>query len=349
MRGLVKAGPGARRLELREVPEPRPQAGEVVVRVAGCGICGTDVSIYEGTLQHSGDAAANFPMVIGHEFTGMVVAVGAEVSDLREGDWVVVNPHLYCGSCRACRRGEQEICEQRPLLSWDLPGGAAELVAVRAGNAYRLPAAVAARVGVLAEPLAVAVHALRRLAPSEGERLTVVGSGPIGILTGFVARRLGVDVTLIGLELDAARLAAAAALGVRTLVADGGVPGFVGEADLVVEAAGTATAVADAIAHARKGGRIGLLGLPHAPVPLDLPKLVFGEKSLWGIRGYAPADWDETVALLGDYAEELGALVTHAYDLGDFASAMETVESRRAVKVVLRPDGDWHDRIIGSK
>jgi 2-desacetyl-2-hydroxyethyl bacteriochlorophyllide A dehydrogenase len=347
MKALVKVEPGARRLEVRDVAKPEPGADEVVIRVSDCGICGTDVSVYNGALTDTGDGGGVFPIVIGHEFAGMVVARGSDVDGLAEGDWVVVNPHLYCGVCPACLRGEQEICESRPLLSWDKPGGAAEYVAVRAGNAYRLDGDVAALVGALAEPLAVAVHAVRRLSPNTGERWVVIGAGPIGILTCFVAAEAGIDTTLLGLELDAPRLAAARTLGVKTVVIDKGAEAG-DDYDVSIEAAGTQAALVKAISLIRKGGRVGVLGLPHHPFPLDIPDLVFAEKCLVGIRGYAPRDWKRTVALLSAHTSALAALITHDFLLGNIAEAMDLVESRQAVKVVLRPGGSWHSG-FGSK
>ena len=350
MKALLKTEPGARRLEVREVPDPVPEPDEVVLRVAECGICGTDVSIYNGNMADNGDGLGLFPMIVGHEFAGMVVARGPAVTSLANGDWAIVNPHLYCGRCPACLRGEQEICENRPVLSWDRPGGAAEYVAVRAGNAYRLDAAVAAATGALAEPLAVAVHAVRRLAIRDGERLAVVGAGPIGILLAFVAADAGAAVTLLGLELDAARLDASARLGLRTAVLQGGNSNPEGvRFDVVAEAAGTEAALLEAIKLVRKGGRIGVLGLPHHPVPLPIPDLVFGEKTLLGIRGYAPLDWERTAELLAAHTDRLAPLITHDFGLDQIADAMDTVQRRRAVKVVLRPGGDWHSRIFGSK
>jgi 2-desacetyl-2-hydroxyethyl bacteriochlorophyllide A dehydrogenase len=349
MKALVKVEPGARRLEEREVPEPAPASDEVVVRVAECGICGTDVSVYDGSLADNGEGGGVFPMVVGHEFTGLVVSRGSEVSSPSEGDWVVVNPHLFCGHCPACLRGEEEICDNRPLLSWDRPGGAAEFVAVRASNAYRLAREVAVRAGALAEPLAVAVHAVRRLSPRPDERLLIVGAGSIGILIGFAAADVGVDVMLLGLDHDAARLAAAQRLGLRTAVLEPGREADEGGFDVVAEAAGTESALLGAVSFARKGGRIGVLGLPHHPVALDIPGLVFSEKSLIGVRGYAPTDWERTTELLATHMARLAPLITHDFPLGEIAAAMETVQARQAVKVVLRPGGDWHSRIVGSK
>jgi 2-desacetyl-2-hydroxyethyl bacteriochlorophyllide A dehydrogenase len=350
MKALVKFEPGARRFEVRDVPDPVAAPDEVVVRVSECGVCGTDVSVYNGSLANNGEGGGVFPMVVGHEFTGVVVACGSAVSSPAEGDWVVVNPHLYCGHCPACLRGEEEICVNRPILSWHRPGGAAEYVAVRASNAYRLPHEVAVRVGALAEPLAVAVHAVRRLSPRPDERLLIVGAGPIGILTGLAAVEVGVDVLLLGLDDDAARLAAAERLGVRTAVVKAGRETAVeGGFDVVAEAAGTESALLAAVALVRKGGRVGVLGLPHHPVALDIPGLVFSEKSLIGVRGYAPTDWERTTELLAAHVDRLAPLITHDFPLGEIAAAMETVQARQAVKVVLRPGGDWHSRIVGSK
>src|SRR5450759_2378716 len=144
MRALVKSGPGSGLLDVQEVAEPVPAEDEVIVKVSGCGICGTDLSLYQGSPDLIRQFRPTFPITIGHEFAGQVVRAGTSVTAISLGDWVTVNPHLFCGRCSACHVGYEEICEDRPLISWDRPGGAAEYVAVRASNAYPLPAEIAA-------------------------------------------------------------------------------------------------------------------------------------------------------------------------------------------------------------
>ncbi|MFT3975196.1 MAG: alcohol dehydrogenase catalytic domain-containing protein [Amaricoccus sp.] len=170
-------------LRIAEVPDPAPAPDEVVLRTAGCGICGSDLHITEDPVPFG--IGAGF--VLGHEISGEVVATGAAVTDLRPGDRVAVVPMRGCGHCPCCRAGDPARCPEMTLIG----GGYAEYVTVAARQCQRLPEGVALVDGALAEPLAVALHCIVRSGMKVGDRVAILGAGPIGLLVGFWARRLG--------------------------------------------------------------------------------------------------------------------------------------------------------------
>lgn len=324
-----------------EIDAPVPGPDEVVIKVAGCGICGTDLSLYHGSPGLIAEMRPSFPLVIGHEFAGEVVERGAGVRDLQPGEWVTVNPHLYCGTCPACARGQEEICANRPIISFHRPGGAAEYVAVRALNAYRLPREDAESVGALGEPLAVAVHAVERVPPDPTDRVLIIGAGPIGLLLGVACQEAGCQSLLLsGLAEDAPRLRLAEALGIATAVAGPALEEAVragGGVDLIYEAAGSAASLASALGLVRAGGRISALGIPPTSVPVDLANVVLAEKAVIGTRGYTPRSWSRAVELLSARGRDLKTLVTHRVALEDYEMAMGLLDAREGAKIFLVP------------
>lgn len=341
MRALMKLGPGPGEMVVSEMDEPAPSADEVVIRVAACGICGTDLSLYHGSKGLIAEMRPSFPLVVGHEFAGEVVDCGNSVRDLQPGQWVTVNPHLYCGACTACMRGQEEICSDRPIISFHRPGGAAEYVAVRARNAYPLPRPEAETVGALGEPLAVAVHAVERVPPGPDDNVLIIGAGPIGLLIGVACQEAGCGSLLLsGLPEDAPRLRIAERMGIPTAVAGPDLEEAVrsnGGIDLVYEAAGSQASLVAGLGLLRAGGRLSALGIPPGPVPVDLANMVLAEKSVIGTRGYTPRSWKRAVELLSKRGPDLLALVTHRVALEDFEKAMGLLEAREGAKIFLVP------------
>jgi threonine dehydrogenase-like Zn-dependent dehydrogenase len=345
MKALMKTAPGPGNMEVRDTQEPAPGPDELLLKVAGCGICGSDLTVYR-TDDFARIYPAELPRIMGHEFTGVVVAMGDDADASFEGAWVTVNPHVYDGTCPACLRGEEELCENRPLYGVDRPGGAAEYVSVRAQNAYQLPEDVARAVGALGEPLSVGVHAVERLGVRPGETSAVVGAGPIGLLIVVALQEAGVETILLsGLDIDSERLQLGSELGVETFVAGDGalaerakeVSGGRG-VDVAFEAAGSAAAVSSALELVRQGGRVGVLGLPHDPVPINDPfDFVLSQKSLIGTRAYTPRTWEQTVTVLCSRKTDLEKLVTRRVPLEDWQMAFSQLEERAATKIVLEP------------
>jgi L-iditol 2-dehydrogenase len=349
MKALMKTAPGSGNLEVRDTPDPAPGPDDVIVEVSGCGICGSDLTLY-----HSADDPfakiyqVDFPLVLGHELAGRIVDRGANVKALSEGDWVAVNPHLYCGTCASCVRGEEEICESRPVLGFDRPGGAAEYVAVRASNAYKLPERVGSTIGPLAEPLAVAVHAVERAGVKSAETVGIVGAGPIGALIAIACQEAGVArILLYGLERDKDRLALIATLGVETIVStEGSFKSRVDELtggrglDVVFEAAGGAGAdgaLQGSLNLIRRGGRVSSLGLPDRPVMINPFDLVLSEKSIIGTRAYSPRSWERTVEVVDSRSKDLERLVTHRLPLEEWHQAFSLLGSQSGFKIFLEP------------
>src|SRR5579864_6299071 len=206
MRAIVIDRPGTFRVA--EVPDPTPGAGEVVVRVEYCGICGTDLHILAGEFPPT-----PYPITPGHEFAGTVVARGPDVKpDLPIGARVAVDPSLYCGYCRRCRAGRDNLCENWAAIGDTVDGAFAEYVAVPAVNAYRLPVDLDGQLGAMIEPLACAVHGLRRLGPVFGDTVVLTGAGTMGLLLLQLLVHAGAGpVTVVDRVAD--RLAVARKLG----------------------------------------------------------------------------------------------------------------------------------------
>jgi len=294
---------GPRDVRLADVPDPRPGPGDVVVRVQRVGICGSDVNRF---LYGSHPWPPGF--IMGHEFCGEVVALGAGVTEARMGDQVLVEPTLRCGACFYCRRAEYNRCVEfvkRGLTGSGTDGAFADYVRVPAYQLHARPPELSTAVAALVEPTAVSVHGWNLAAVDNPDSVVVVGIGNIGLLAILVARAKGTgDVIAVGKY--AARQALARAYG-ATLVLEPDDPRLqeqvrertsgVGAA-LVLEAAGTPASLRTAVACARKGGTIVLLGVMHEPVALDYKAILMEEKHIVGSIIYRPPDFAEAIAIL---------------------------------------------------
>ena len=273
MLALVKTERGEGHLALVDRPEPSPAPGWVSIAVTYAGICGTDLHILH-------DRFPSWPPVtLGHEFVGTVTAVGGGVDLGLVGTRVVSEPHsMACGTCYLCRRGIAELCADKRSPGWGIDGAFAGMIALPAHLLHRVPAGLTDRTAALAEPMAVAVTALSRGRVEPGDTVVVVGPGPVGLLLAVAARALGAaNVVVVGRG-PSERLRFAASLGLDTAI-DIETDAHVREltagrgADLVVEATGSAAAIALALTIVRRRGRliaVGLSGHPDVPVPWDL-------------------------------------------------------------------------------
>jgi L-iditol 2-dehydrogenase len=334
MRAAVLHGPSDVRLERIAVPEPGPD--EAVVRIHAVGLCGTDYRIW------SGDRPVRYPLVMGHEFIGEVSAVGAAVSHVKAGDKVAVEPNYSCGHCPLCREGNRNLCLARVAVGIDVDGGFAEAARVPARLCWPAPPTLADDQLVLAEPLAVVVRAVRRGAARAGESAAVLGMGTLGLLAVQVlvaqgVRTLGVsrstrrhDVArAVGAMAVATTEAEAHVEAARTLSGREGV-------DLVVETAGTAEAVEQAVAMARPGGRIVLTGLPHEPSAVNFFFVVRRELAILGSMIYQD-EFPEAIRLLASGAVRAERLLTHRFDLAAIGEAFAAHRSPDSIKVLVRP------------
>jgi 2-desacetyl-2-hydroxyethyl bacteriochlorophyllide A dehydrogenase len=326
---------GDRSLVVSGALTPTPGAGEVRIDVAFTGICGTDLHILHGKM----DQRVTLPAVIGHEMSGRIAEVGAGVSDWAVGDPVTVMPLDWCGDCPACRRGHTHICHRLNFMGIDSPGAMQSSWTVPARNLVALPTDLPLRTAALVEPTAVAVHDVRRGGVEAGEKVMVVGGGPVGVLVALAATSVGADVTV--LELDEHRRAVAASLGITVLDPAADITAAAQEwtggagADVVFEVSGSASGVTTAVQALAVRGRLVMVGIHPQPREVDLFRVFWRELTIIGARVYEPDDFASAVRLLSTGRVPADALISHVIALEDAAEAFAVLEGRDAMKVLV--------------
>jgi L-iditol 2-dehydrogenase len=336
MRAAVHAGAGEIRLETR--PAPEIGAGEILLRVRGCGLCGSDLAKFR--------APAPRPAVLGHEVVGEVSAIGAGVPDLGPGDRVVVAHHVPCGDCHYCRRGSHSMCRVFRASNLD-PGGFAEYVRVPAGNVrhatFRVPAGMSDAVAAFTEPLGCCVRAIRRATIEAGDTVLVVGLGAMGCLLLQLATRQGARV--VAVDPLPARRALAESLGARRAVSPETVADALADAsdgrgaDTVMLTAGAPSLVRAAVGWVRDGGAVHLfVGEGEGPLPVG--DLYRRELTLTATYSSSPADLAEAFGLLRSGQIRVAELCSHRVPLERLADAVGLMERREALKVFVEMGGE---------
>ncbi len=346
MKAIVKTAPGPGNLAYTDFKDPEVRPGQVVIEVRATGLCGTDLSLYHWAESMVQQFKPEIPMVMGHEFAGVVSELGPGVTGLRVGDRVTANPMMYCGQCYFCKSGRQSICDNRPMLGLGLNGCFARFLAVRQENVYPLPPEASFEAAAMSEVLCVALHALDRIPLGPGDTAAVVGAGPMGFLVLLAARAAGVSrLVMTGLSADRDRLKVAQSFGVQTIVVDEADPAEAVRdltrglgADVVFECAGHPSGVPQALALVRKGGRIGVLGQGYADSAFNTAIVCYREVELIGVRAYDPKTWHRSYDVLASRQFPLEALVTHRLPLEEAARGIELMKSRQGLKIMFTPD-----------
>ncbi|HKO04702.1 MAG TPA: L-threonine 3-dehydrogenase, partial [Candidatus Acidoferrales bacterium] len=314
--------PGAQ-IESVDVPAARP--GEVLVRVRAASICGTDLHIYHWDAWSA--SRLRPPLTFGHEFCGVVEAVGEGVTGFAPGDRVTAEMHVACGHCRPCRAGEPHVCQNVRILGIDQDGCFAEFVRIPAGNLWKLDAAIPEHYAAIMDPLGNAVHSVLA-GPIAGATVGVTGCGPIGLMSIVVAKACGCS-TLFATEISPHRAKLAREMGadlvlnpketdavarVRAETDGAGV-------DVLLEMSGNPAAIRQGLKMLRPGGRASLLGIPSEPVTLDLLEdVIFKGATVLGIYGrHMFETWLQMSALLRDGKLNLEPLFKERLRLGDYA------------------------------
>jgi L-iditol 2-dehydrogenase len=342
VRALRKLRAEDTHLELVHVDPPAAAPGWAVLDVTYAGICGTDVHITHNSFP------SYPPVTLGHEFLGVVGAVGEGVTETGPGTRVVSEPHsLACGRCHLCRRGHAELCAQKRSPGWGIDGAMAEQVTVPAHLLHPVPDGVSDLAAALTEPTAIVVSGYERAPVPVGGTVLVVGPGPIGILAALVARAAGAGrVVLAGRPSSKGRLELAASLGIETWLDDGSVAiaDRAREAtsghgvDLVVETSGSAGGIATCLAAARRRGRMLVLGVPDGDV-VQVPwgvamnralDVTFSLSSSW-------SSWDAALALMASGAVDPAPLAT-AFPLERWQDAFAALADRTVVKALIEPN-----------
>ena len=304
VKGAVLAQPG--RLEVVELPVPECGPRDVLIRVHGVGICGSDLSMYRGHWTFPR------PFVIGHEGFGRIFAVGSEVEERSPGQVVAVEPNIVCGKCELCRRGRSSVCRRKRSLGVGSDGLCAEYARIPAEFTWPLPDTIRAEDAVCVEPLAVGIAAIRDADPQPGERTTVFGAGSQGLLLTLALAERGCFPHVI--DPQQARLDLARECGAASVAR---VAGAELEAhDCAFETSGAPDAVEAAIETAAPGGRVILIGLSDRPARLDTAGVVRRRLQVRGSIIYEhPTDFATTVGLVTDGRIRPGRVVTRAFSL----------------------------------
>ncbi|MFI5843059.1 zinc-binding dehydrogenase [Catenuloplanes sp. NPDC051500] len=334
MKGTAYDGAGRLRTVTVEAEPPGP--GELQIAVAYCGLCGTDLHIAHGNM----DARVRTPLIFGHEASGTVAAVGPGVDGWAVGDPLTVMPLIWDGTCAACLAGHQHICQNLTFVGIDSPGALQQRWNVPASIAVPLPAGLDLRTAALVEPVAVAVHDVRRAELQVGDHVVVLGGGPIGVLIASVARHAGARVLMV--EIDATRRRLIAGLGFDVLdPADDDLAAEVEHrtagtgADVVFEVSGAAAAVRSATALAKVRGTIVVVAIHPAPREIDLQRVFWRELRLVGARVYRRSDFARAIELLHQGVIPAGELISGVVPLEETAAAVADLSSGRAMKILV--------------
>jgi L-iditol 2-dehydrogenase len=332
-----------RHLELTDLATPAPQSGEVLIRVAACGICGSDVHGYDGS---SGRRIP--PIVMGHEAAGTVAVVGESVSSFRKGDRVTFDSTVYCGDCANCLRGDINLCDRREVLGvscgdYRRAGAFAEFVTVPARIVHRLPDNLSFEQAALLEAVAVALHAVSLVPVAPGSTALVVGAGMIGLLLQQALRVAGCSRIFVA-DIDSTRLAFSRQLGATATLSER-VPQQIAElthgvgVDLAIEAVGKTEAVNTAIDGVRKAGSVVLVGNISPEISLPLQKVVSRQLRLQGSCASA-GEYPRAIELMSTGAIQVKPLISAVAPLAEGPQWFERLYAREPnlMKVVLTPD-----------
>jgi L-iditol 2-dehydrogenase len=342
VKAFVKTGYQPGEAGVEDVPVTRPGPGEVSLRVASCGICGSNVHAFRSD---AGFEWVRPPITLGHEFSGTVESVGPDVTRVSPGDRVVAVAIQGCGRCDACRAGSTQLCPRRVAVGLSRDGGMAEYAVMPEQHLVPVPEGLDLAVAALGEPLSVAVHAVNvRADVQPGQRVVVSGPGPIGILCGMLARLRGAEVLLTGVGQDAeARLPAAERVGLRTAnLSEKPLEEHLRDSfwehppDVWIESSGSVRALGSALESVRPGGTVAVVGLYAEEMRFSPTPAVRRELSLLFSYSCNYADYQTALDLLGSGAIDPGPLLSK-YPLEDAPEAFEAVSQGRTVKAVLVP------------
>ncbi len=337
MKQSVMTSPG--RIEFRDIPVPPTGPAEVLIRMKRIGVCGSDIHVWRG--KH---ALTPYPVVQGHEVSGVIEKVGAAVRGFTAGEAVTVQPQVTCGTCYPCTHGAYHICDNLKVMGFQTTGAGSEFFAVDAAKVLKLPARMDLEHGAMIEPAAVAVHALGRAGDVRGRTVLVLGAGPIGNLVAQAAKGLGAARVMLT-DLSEFRLGKARECGielcVNTATTDlaAAVKERFGEAkaDLILECVGSPQTISQAVAIARKGTDIIVVGVFGDKPTVDMGTVQDRELRLIGTLMYQEPDWKKAIQLVETGKIRLAPLITDHFPFADYPKAYEYIEENRerAMKVMI--------------
>lgn len=326
-------------IEFNEVPTPQIKDNEVLVKIMKIGVCGSDIHVFHGKHPYT-----SYPMVQGHELSGIIEKLGSDVTNFAVGDQVTIQPQVVCGKCYPCTHGDYHICDELAVMGFQTTGTASEYFAVQADKVLKIPENMSLDEGAMVEPMAVAVHALSRGGNVEGKNILVLGAGPIGNLIAQTAKGLGAKRVMIT-DLSDYRLKLAKECGIdycintknkdlTQAIADNFVEN---KADLILECVGINPTMEQAITNARKGTDIIVVGVFGDKAMVDLGLVQDRELKLIGTLMYQEKDYIKAIELIEQGKIQLKPLITDYFKFRDYLKAYEYIEKKKdqAMKVII--------------
>ena len=340
MRAAIFEGSG-KPLEIREVPTPKPGPDEALVRVAGCGMCHTDLHY----LDHGVPTFKPPPLILGHEVAGTVAELGEGVSDRAEGDRVLIPAVLSCGRCRYCRQGRENLCERLVMLGNNIDGGYAEFVLVPASELVPLPDELPLeRASVIADAVSTPYHAVKHRGRVQmGDVVAVVGCGGVGL--NLVQCAAGAGGKVLAIDMNEERLAIARSLGAAETINPEGIERLDkhvrkltdGGVDVAFEAIGKPETIELAFSLLRRGGRLCVIGYSQEPVAISAAKLMYYELEMVGSLGCGGGEYPEIVELVRRGTLTLDGIVSGTVPLEEINDGFDRLRRGEGVRWVVTP------------
>lgn len=336
----VMTAPG--KIEYRTIDVPQPGEKEVLVRVRRIGICGSDIHVFHGKHPFT-----KYPVTQGHEVSGEITEVGPGITDVRVGRKVTIEPQVFCGECYPCTHGKYNLCEELKVMGFQTTGVASEYFCVDVSKVTPFPDEMSFDEGAMIEPLAVAVHGVKRFGDIKGKKVAVLGAGPIGILIAQTAKGLGAEQVLIT-DISQVRLEKAKECGADFAINTGN-ENF-GEAmlrcfgpdkaDVIYDCAGNKTTIGQAIQYARKGSKIILVAVFESMEEVDLAVLNDHELDLNTTMMYRHEDFTEAIELVRLGKVKLEPLMSKHFPFSQFLDAYHYIDENRETTMKVLIDVD---------
>jgi NADPH2:quinone reductase len=330
MRAVVVAAPGS--VAIERLPDPEPLPDEVVMRVRGCGICGTDLHII-----HEGLPTARYPLIPGHEPWGEVVEVRDPQATVRVGDLVAVDPSLHCGRCSQCRQGRGNLCEHWGAIGGTRAGAWADLVAVPGRNLHRLDTDYPIACASIIEPVACGIRGIVRLQPQADRSAIIYGGGTMGVILALLLELEGVGPITIA-ESNARRRTVIAGLAQAAICDPADLEGR--QADYVIDATGNPAAIEPALDRVAPGGTLMVFGVASPAARVSYSPFAVYQKEITIVGSMAILHtYGRAVHTVQRHAARFAPLLTHSFSLQAFDQALATLASGEAIKVTITPGG----------
>jgi L-iditol 2-dehydrogenase len=322
----VMTNPG--KIEFRKIAKPKLASDEVLIQIKRIGVCGSDIHVYHGLHPYT-----SYPIVQGHEVAGVVAETGADVTGLTRRDKVIFMPQVTCGVCYPCRHGMYHICDNLKVMGFQTNGAAQEYFSVNVNNILKLPEKNSLDQAALIEPISVAVHCLSRVGGVEGQKVLVLGGGTIGNLVAQVAQASGAAAVILT-DVSKYKLNKARECGIQNVVNPNeedlaqAILKYFGpdRADLIIECVGVQSTITQAVANARKGSTILVVGVFGKKPEVDLGLVQDRELSLIGTLMYQKKDYEHAIELVAADKLCLTPMVTQRFDFKAYPQAYEAIE-----------------------